>query len=234
MISERQNKILEFIERFIEEHLFPPSIRQIQAGAQVSSTSVVKYNLEKLRRLGLLELERHTSRGMRLTEQGKAMLAQLRGEEYAPAAGRPAPKPEPAWGGGLLRIPLLGRIAAGEPIPIPGSDFSPMGEAAIMLTGDIVREQEGLYALEVRGDSMIDALIHDGDHVIMKHIEEAHDGEMVAVWLKDREETTLKRFYREKGRVRLQPANPTMSPIYVDPANVEIQGRVVAVVRNLQ
>ncbi len=233
MISERQNKILGFIERFIEEHLFPPSIRQIQTGAQVSSTSVVKYNLERLRRLGLLELERRTSRGMRLTEQGRALLAQIRGE-YAPAAGRPAPEPAAPWGGGLLRIPLLGRIAAGEPIPIPGSDFSSMGEAAIMLTGDIVREQEGLYALEVRGDSMIDALIHDGDHVIMKHVKEAHDGEMVAVWLKDREETTLKRFYREKGRVRLQPANPTMSPIYVDPANVEIQGRVVAVVRNLQ
>ncbi len=113
-----------------------------------------------------------------------------------------------------------------------------MGDRAIELTGDIIREQEGLYALEVRGNSMVDALVNDGDIVVMKYQTEAHNGEMVAVWLKDKEETTLKHFYYErprgsKPRVRLQPANPTMKAIYVDPANVEVQGKVVAVLRQL-
>ena len=110
-----------------------------------------------------------------------------------------------------------------------------MGEDAVVeLTRDIVDDDPNLYALEVRGDSMIDALIHDGDMVVMKHQQEATNGELVAVWLKSEKETTLKRFYREKDRVRLQPANPTMQPIYVHPSNVEIQGKVVLVIRKLE
>ncbi|MEA3340180.1 MAG: S24 family peptidase, partial [Chloroflexota bacterium] len=94
----------------------------------------------------------------------------------------------------------------------------------------------GLYALEVEGNSMIDALVHDGDVVIMRHQQRVENGEMAAVWLRERGEMTLKRFYQEiDGRVRLQPANPTMQPIYVDdPRLVEVQGKVVMVVRQLQ
>lgn len=125
-------------------------------------------------------------------------------------------------------LPVLGVIAAGIPTT------SDQVLEAVELTRDIVREQgDGLYGLRVRGESMIDALIHDGDIVVMKHQKEAHDGEMVAVRLKDRDEYTLKRFYRENGRIRLQPANPSFPPLYAHPANVEVQGRVVAVIRQL-
>jgi repressor LexA len=239
MLSTRPKQILEFIERFLGQYGYPPSVRQIQRGANISSTSVVKYNLEKLKRLGYIEHDERVSRGIRLVgrepDEG-APRVQVVG---APTAGERTP--EAPVGARLLgavedmlRVPLLGRIAAGEPIPIPSSNFNPMEGEAIMLTRDIVKEQDDLYALQVRGDSMIDALVHDGDVIVMKHVTEAHNGEMVAVWLKDREETTLKRFYLEKGRVRLQPANPTMKPIFADPHNVEIQGRVVAVIRKLQ
>jgi repressor LexA len=96
------------------------------------------------------------------------------------------------------------------------------------------KNSSDLYALEVQGDSMIDAMINDGDIVIMKHVQEVRNGEMVAVWLDDRDETTLKYFYKENGRVRLQPANPTMKPIIVDdPAAVKIQGKVVMVIRQM-
>ena len=96
------------------------------------------------------------------------------------------------------------------------------------------RGKNELFALEVQGDSMIDAMVNDGDIVIMKQAQEARNGEMVAVWLDDRDETTLKYFYKEDGRVRLQPANPTMKPIIVDdPAAVKIQGKVVMVIRQM-
>jgi repressor LexA len=125
-------------------------------------------------------------------------------------------------------LPVLGVIAAGIPTT------SDQVLEAVELTRDIVRDQgDGLYGLRVRGESMIDALIHDGDIVVMKHQQDARDGEMVAVRLKDRDEYTLKRFYREGGRVRLQPANPSFPPLFAHPANVEVQGRVVAVIRQL-
>ena len=130
---------------------------------------------------------------------------------------------------GVFRVSLLGTIAAGEPI----SFGDPMHEA-LKLTSDIVRQQEGLYALRVKGDSMIDALVNDGDIVVLKHQREARNGDMVAVRLLDRDETTLKHFYRENGHVRLQPANPTLEPIFVHPSQVEVQGQVVAIVRRLE
>jgi len=128
-----------------------------------------------------------------------------------------------------FRVPLLGHIAAGEPI-----SFSDEPWEEIELTSDIVRQQEGLYALRVKGDSMMDALINDGDIVVMRHQKVAEKGEMVAVLLKDTNETTLKRFHPEGKRVRLQPANRTVKPIYVHPARMEIQGKVVAVIRQME
>jgi repressor LexA len=129
-----------------------------------------------------------------------------------------------------FKVPLLGQIAASaEPI-----SFSDESYEEIELTSDIVKQQEGLYALRVKGDSMIDALVHDGDIVVMRHQKVAEVGEMVAVRLKDRNETTLKRFYPEGEWVRLQPANPKVKPIFVHPANVEIQGKVMAVIRQMK
>ncbi len=111
-----------------------------------------------------------------------------------------------------------------------------MGDETIELTRDILGDPQRLYALEVEGDSMIDALVHDGDVVVMRHQQQVENGEMAAIWLRERGEVTLKHFFQEEGgRVRLQPANPTMQPIYVDdPRQVEVQGRVMMVVRRLQ
>jgi repressor LexA len=225
-LSDKQYKIVEFIADFVSQHPYPPSVRQIQDGGEISSTSVVAYHLKLLEKEGYIERDKEISRGIRLLKN---------------VDGRPFIMPNVTLvrgGSDTFYVPVMGLIAAGEPIPIPGSNFSPMGDRAIALTRDIIREQEGLYALEVRGNSMVDALVNNGDIVVMKHEKEAHNGDMVAVWLKDKEETTLKRFYYEKSargkaRVRLQPANPTMKPIYVDPANVEIQGKVVLVLRQL-
>jgi repressor LexA len=209
-LSERQQKILEFIRRFTLENEYPPTIREIGAAVGISSTSVVNYNLNILQREGHILRSKEVSRGIRLREGLKELAS-----------------------GHIVKVPLLGRIAAGLPIPVPDSDFSPLAGESVELTRDIVKEEEGVYALEVRGDSMIDALINDGDIVVMKHQQEANNGDLVAVWLKDEKETTLKRFYHEGSRVRLQPANPTMEPIYVDASNVEVQGKVIVVIRQI-
>ena len=229
-LSSKQRSIVEFIARFIRRHSYPPSVREILDGGGISSTSVVAYNLNLLEKQGYIARDKEISRGIRLLKDADS-------QPFAMPMSFSAPIPV-REGADRFQVPVLGLIAAGQPIPIPGSNFSPMGDRAIELTRDIIREQEGLYALEVRGNSMVDALVNDGDIVVMKHQQEAHNGEMVAVWLKDKEETTLKHFFYErprrgKPRVRLQPANPTMKPIYVDPANVEVQGKVVAVLRQL-
>ena len=205
-LSERQKGILKFISDFMRQHGYPPTIREMGAKVGISSTSVVNYNLGILEREGYIERDREISRGIRLPG-GLASLT------------------------GSIQIPLCGRIAAGDPIPVPEDSFP---TETIELTRDILKEEEGLYALEVKGDSMIDALVHDGDIVIMKHQKEAENGEMVAVWLRDKGETTLKKIYHEGERVRLQPANPLLEPIYVHPADVEIQGKVMVVIRRLQ
>jgi repressor LexA len=108
-------------------------------------------------------------------------------------------------------------------------------EEAIEITRDMIPSTgEGLFALEVQGESMIDAMVNDGDIVVMKRDSEWRNGDMVAVWLEDKEETTLKHIYREGNRVRLQPANPTMGPIYVDdPQHLRVQGKVMLVVRQM-
>lgn len=210
-LSERQRRILEFLSEYVEENGYPPSMREIGVAARISSTSVVSYNLKRLEERGYISRDREISRGLKLTASSYKVIPQA-----------------------VVQIPLLGRIVAGEPLPVPASDFALMGEETIELTRDILGDPEGLYALQVQGNSMIDALVHSGDIVIMRHQKQVENGEMAAVWLKEREEVTLKRFYHEGKRVRLQPANPAMGPIYVDPRQVEVQGKVVMVVRQLQ
>jgi repressor LexA len=209
-LSERQVKMVEFIREFVGEHRFPPTIREIGKRVGIPSTSVVKYNLDILQRKGLIDRDPDISRGIRLVEEVMGRVAEV------------------------VRIPLLGRIAAGVPIPVPDSEFSPFGyEASIELTRDIVKDDKNIYALEVQGDSMIDALIHDGDVVVMRHQERVENGELAAVWLRDQGETTLKRFYLEGDRVRLQPANPTMKAMFYPAQNVEVKGKVLLVIRQL-
>jgi len=207
-LSERQQGILEFLREYVEENGYPPSIREIGAAVGISSTSVVSYNLRRLEEKGYIDRDPDVSRGLKLATMSPAQ---------------------------VVRLPLLGRIVAGEPIPVPASDFPLMGDETIELTRDILGNPKGLYALQVEGNSMVDALVHDGDVVVMRHQQRVENGEMAAVWLKEHGEVTLKRFYQEEGGdVRLQPANPTMGPIYVDPGQVEVQGKVVMVIRQLQ
>jgi repressor LexA len=210
-LSERQNKILDFLKIFTLDNGYPPTIREIGKAVGITSTSVVNYNLDALQRAGYIYRDRTVSRGIRLVEGL---------EELTGAAG-------------LVRVPLLGRIAAGAPIQVPEGAYDSEIDT-IELTRDLLpAQQEDIFALKVQGTSMIDAFINDGDIVIMRHTNTADNGDMVAAWLIDQEETTLKRFYHEGNRVRLQPENQTMAPIYVDPNKVEVQGRVVTVIRQL-
>jgi repressor LexA len=136
--------------------------------------------------------------------------------------------------GDNIDVPLLGTIAAGEPIPVPTQDsWESTALETIKVPQELIGRKPQLYALKVKGSSMIDALVDDGDIIILEQAATAEDGEMVAAWLKYRNEATLKKLYREPNRIRLQPANRELEPIYVDPEDMEIQGKVMAVFRKL-
>jgi repressor LexA len=221
-LGERHKKILKFLERFQAENGFPPSIREIGENTDISSTSVVNYYLNQLEELKFIERESNVSRGIRL-------LHTLEGNLVETAQSITD----------MFSVPVVGRIVAGEPVPVPSSDFNYYDqETGIDIARSLLppREKtEDLFALEVQGDSMIDAMVNDGDIVIMRAVNRAENGEMVAVWLSDRDETTLKYFYHENGKVRLQPANPLMQPIIIDnPAQVQVQGKVVLVIRRME
>jgi repressor LexA len=213
-LSDRQRRMLSFIQRFTSDNGYPPSIREIGKAVGISSTSVVNYNLNRLVDEGMLDRDQNVSRGLRLMDG-----------IVGGAVGRTE----------TVRVPLVGRIFASEPVPMPGTDSAMFSaDEAIEITQDLLSSTEGLFALEVKGHSMIDAMVNEGDIVVMKHEPDWRNGDMVAVWLKDKEETTLKHIYREEGRVRLQPANPTMDPIFVEtPEEVEVQGKVMLVVRQM-
>jgi repressor LexA len=204
-LSTKQQKILDFLRKFIREKDYPPSIRDIQLGCDISSTSVVDYNLKALERLGHIRRDREVSRAIELLDG---------------SGRRPYTVP----------VPIIGTIAAGEPIPVPGADtWSNIDyDNVVEVTEDMTRGRDQVYALKVKGTSMIDALVNDGDIVIMEATTAADDGDMVAAWLKREGEATLKKIYREGEKVRLQPANATMQPIYTERDNVEVQGRVLA------
>jgi len=125
----------------------------------------------------------------------------------------------------MIAVPVVGQIAAGQPIPVPEAsvDYS----ETVEITEEMARGKGNIYALRVKGTSMIDALVNDGDIIILQQDSSPENGEMVAAWLKSEQEATLKRFYREGDRVRLQPANEAVEPIYTDADNIEIQGKVL-------
>lgn len=202
-LSTKQQAILEFLRKFIQDKDYPPSIRDIQLGCSISSTSVVDYNLKALERLGYIKRDREVSRAIELLD----------------GTGR---RPH------TIPVPIVGTIAAGSPIPVfdPGSNYGENVDATLEMT----RGKERVFALRVKGTSMIDALVNDGDIVILEETHSADDGDMVAAWLKDEEETTLKRIYTDGDRIRLQPANAAMKPIYTRPENLEIQGRVLTTI----
>jgi repressor LexA len=233
-LSERHKRVLEAIDRLTRMNGYPPSIRDICRETGITSTSVVSYYLKHLEELGYIKRDRQVARGARLAVSLSEIPGMAAGKVQTTLQGVTQAVQE------MLRIPVVGRIVASAPVPVPGSDFAYFDPESMV---DIARSMlpvrdaglDDLFALEVDGDSMIDAMVNDGDIVVMKRTQEARNGDMVAVWLADKEETTLKYFYIENGRVRLQPANPTMKPIYIeDPSTVHIQGKVVMVVRQLE
>jgi repressor LexA len=206
-LSPKQERIINFVTEFLHDKGYPPTIRDIAAGCGISSTSVVAYNLNKLEQAGYIRRHSDISRGI------KFLTPQQKGKK-------------------LVYIPIVGVIAAGEPIPVPDTGNIVPNEG-LEVSEELVRGKQDIYALRVRGDSMLDALIGDGDIVLMDYGNSAENGDMVAAWLKAEQEVTLKRFFAEPKRIRLEPANSQMKPIYTTPDNVEIQGRVVAVIRRI-
>jgi repressor LexA len=219
-LSERHISVLEFLVKYQDENGRPPSIREIGDAAKISSTSVVNYYLDQLEKMGYIERDGRVSRGVRLNDKVNEVVQMVTD---------------------LMRVPVLGRIVASEPVPVPASDFNYYdADTSVEIATSLLPNPEKskqLFALEVQGESMIDAMVNDGDYVIMKPVAsnaEVRNGEMVAVWIPSRDETTLKYFYKEKEGYRLQPANPTMGPIMVGKEEqLEIKGKVVMVIRKV-
>ena len=203
-ISETRQRIRRFIRDFIEERGYAPTVRDILKGCKLSSTAVVQHHLNVLEREGYIHRDPEVFRSIQLLDKKN-----------------------------VVRVPLLGSIAAGEPIPVPNSETWKSEAIEVLELTEELTQGKQVYALKVKGHSMIDALIDDGDIVLMERANTAENGEMVAVWLKDKQEVTLKRLYREQDRIRLQPANAFMEPSYTHPENLEVQGRVIGVVRKL-
>lgn len=207
----RQQRVISFLEEYLESHEYPPTLREIGRAIGVKSTSLISYYLDQLEERGYLVRQRSVSRGLRLVHRDSSREIKARPE--------------------LISIPYLGHIVAGAPVPIEPLSGDERVELSRALFG---ANAANLFALTVKGDSMIDALIHDGDMVILRHQERVENGEMAAVWLDEPGETTLKKVYYEGQQVRLQPANPSMGPIYVPEDNVRVQGKVVMVIRQLE
>lgn len=205
-LTPRQKEVLDYIVAYVDQNGYSPSFEELAAGLKLASLATVHKHITALEQKGYLTRRYNESRSIEISpEYRKAEQQRLSGHQTESA------------------IPLLGRIAAGQPVEsVPDpislhfSDFAGSGET---------------YALEVRGDSMIDDHICSGDFVLIERETDVRDGE-IAVALVDGMETTLKRVYREpEGIIRLQPANSTMAPIRVPAENVKLQGRVLAVLR---
>jgi repressor LexA len=205
----RRQRILAYIQEFITDNGIPPTVRDVQKACDISSTSVVDYNLRILDRDGYLNRRPEMARGIELLD----------------SAGQPQSS--------APRVQIVGNIAAGAPLPAFSTEeaWSSAEFDTVEVATELQRRHGKLYGLAVKGTSMIDALIDDGDVVVVKPAQQAEPGEMVVAWLKNEEEATLKRYYPEGSRVRLQPANRQMEPIYCDAANLEIRGKVVEVIR---
>jgi repressor LexA len=212
-LSPRQEQILKFVQDYIQKNVHAPSIRDIQTELNISSTSVVAYNIRALQEKGKLERTGKISRGIRLPQSTTLV--------------------QPDNGKGF-QVPLLGVITAGSPLPNP-EDTTTSDHDMVEVPPEVASPDKlkDVFALKVSGQSMIDALIDDGDIVLLRRQETAENGQMVAAWIDDENAVTLKKFYHEGEQIRLQPANETMQPIYARAENVRIQGRVVGVLRSL-
>jgi repressor LexA len=202
--SRTRDNILAFIQKFKEGKNYAPTVREIAEHCGIKSTSVVQYHLNKLEGTGLIKREKEKFRSISI----------------------------PAETTQFVEIPILGTISAGRPLWVPSADrWSALTERTVGVSTEITKGKKHLFALEVKGNSMVDAMIADSDIVIMEQTTDIKNGDVAACWLKNEQEVTLKKIYYENGRVRLQPCNPYMMPLYYDASNVEVQGKLVAVIR---
>jgi repressor LexA len=206
MVTERQRAILEYLHEYVEEHGYPPTVREIGQAVGLRSPSTVHAHLAQLERAGLLRRDPTKPRALELTDRRRADQA----EETE-----------------TRRLPLLGQIAAGGPLLAEQNVEDELGVPEPLSEG-------ADFLLRVKGDSMVDAGILDGDIVVVQRRQDARNGEIVVALAGDDEsadEATVKRFFREDGRVRLQPENQALEPIYA--RHVQILGKVVGVFRRL-
>ncbi len=211
--AARKQKIVEFIAITVRERGYPPSVREIAVAVELASTSAVHHHLQALEREGILERGASHSRAIRLTPAA-AIRAGLNSAPYAPNV-------TPFEG---RTLPVIGEIAAGGPIEA----YQDASET--LAVPDAVAANGEAYVLRVRGDSMIDAHITDGDYVVIKPQQTARDGDIVVAQVEENA-VTLKRFFKEKNRVRLQPANESYAPQFYD--SVRIQGKLIGVIRRV-
>lgn len=202
--SPTRQRILDFIGDFKDRHDYTPTIREIARHCRITSTSVVHYHLTRLEQEGLITRSPDTFRSIVLSRKSR----------------------NPS------QVPLLGVIAAGQPLWVPpAGTWTTWTERSVDVPGEILKGKKAVYALEVKGNSMVDAMIGDGDIVIMEQTGDIRNGDVAACWLKNEQEVTLKKVYFEGETVRLQPCNPYMAPIFQEARNVEIQGKCIAVIR---
>ncbi len=202
--STSRERILSFIKVFRQGNGYSPTVREIGLNCGIKSSSVVQYHLNLLEKAGLVTRGKEKFRSLGVV--GEAVDA--------------------------TAVPLLGTIAAGQPIWVPSIDkWNVEAERMVEVPREIIRGRKNVYALQVRGNSMVDAMIADLDTVVMEPADDIRNGDVVACWLEKEQEVTLKKIYFEDGKVRLQPCNPYMTPLYYDADNVRVQGRVIAVLR---
>jgi repressor LexA len=214
MLTDRQQQIWNFLVEYVDSHGYPPTVREIGEEVGLASPSTVHAHLANLERAGLLHRDPTKPRALELI-----------GRERAAPAPAPAAQTETALPDDAVSLPLLGEIAAGSPL---------LADQNIQDYMTFPRSTRGDFLLRVRGDSMIEAGILDGDLVIVQQTQDARNGEIVVALAggdESADEATVKTFYREGGRVRLQPENSALEPIYAD--FVQILGRVVGVFREL-
>src|SRR5436305_6698280 len=202
-ITKRQRQIYDFISDFVQKNGYSPSFEEIREGMGLNSLATVHKHISNLETKGLLTRDYNRSRSIDLIPP-KGRLKQSMSVNTT------------------LVLPLMGRIAAGQPIEA-------VQNPETISLADFVRSKE-VFVLEVRGESMQDEAILDGDYVLVEKTKTAHNGDIV-VALVEMTDATLKRFYREGDKIRLQPSNAAMQPIIVPAASVEIQGRVIGVLR---
>jgi len=208
-LTRRQKQVYDFLAQFVEEHGYSPSFEEIGDGLGLSSLATVHKHVSNLEQKGLLKRDYNRSRSIDLLKPRGRMKQALAGSAPAPMSSE-------------LTLPLMGRIAAGRPVEA-------MENPETISLADFTRSKD-VYVLQVTGESMQDEHIVDGDYVLVEKTNTARDGEIV-VALVNGSDATLKRMFREGDKIRLQPSNSAMTPIVVAAATMQIQGRVIGVLR---